>query len=129
MIYVISTLSNDNEYVVYENRDDISIPRKRILIKGGANIQDRKTLQLSSQGVTTPISEADYEDLKKNPVFNLHLERGFIKIVQTNESDAKKKAEKMNTKDRSAQLTPKDYEERGFKKAPQTDLDKIETSK
>ena len=129
MIYVISTMSNDQNYCVYADRNDVKVVVKEIVIKGGANVQNRRTLQISSQGVTTPISEADYEDLKKNPVFNFHQDHGYIKVVQTNESDARKKVEKMASKDKSAQLTPQDYKDRGFKKVPQTDIDKIETNK
>lgn len=129
MIYVISTLSNDQLYCSYADRKDVKIVTKEILIKGGANIQNRRTLLASNEGVITPVSEADYAELEKNPVFKMHLEKGFIKIRKTNETDARKAAENMNTKDKSAQLTPEDYLKRGFKKAPTVDMNKIESGK
>lgn len=128
MYYVISTLSNDQNYCVYADRQDVKVVVKEILIKGGANVQNRRTLIASNQGVITPVTEADFADLEKNPVFKMHQEKGFITVRKTNESDARKASEKMDTKDKSAQLTPKDYEGRkGIKKAPTTDLNKIET--
>lgn len=129
MIYVISTMSNDNVYAIYEKREDVNVVAKSILIKGGANVQDKRILQVSSVGVTTPITEEDYNLLKDNPVFKLHQDKGFIKVVQSNESEAKKKAEKMDTKDKSAQLTPQDFKNRGFKNVPEVDVDKITTGK
>lgn len=127
MIYVISTLSNDQLYCNYADRKDVKVVTKEILIKGGANIQNRRTLLASNEGVITPVSEADFAELEKNPLFKFHQERGFIKVRKTNESDARKAAENMNTKDKSAQLTPEDYKKRGFKKPPTTDINKIET--
>ena len=129
MIYVISTMSNDVVYALYEDRQDVKIVRKEIKIYGGSNIQNRKTLQVSSKGVTTPITEEDFAELEKVPLFNFHRERGFISVVKSNETDARKKAEKVDKKDKSAQLTPQDYLNRGFKKAPTVDLDKIETGR
>jgi len=134
MIYVISSMSNDNLYCNYADRQDVKVVTKSILIKGGANVQNRRTLQASSQGVTTPISEADFAELEKNPLFRFHQEKGFIKVIKTNETDARKKAEKMDLKDKSAQKTPADYIGRviGGKtitKAPTTDIDKIETGR
>lgn len=128
MIYVISTLSNDQNYCVYADRQDVKVVVKEILIKGGANIQNRRTLYASSQGVITPVTEVDFADLEKNPVFKMHQEKGFITVRKTNESDARKASEKMTTKDKSAQLTPEDYRNRkGIKKPPTTDINKIET--
>lgn len=132
MIYVISTLSNDQLYCNYTEREDVKVVSKEILIKGGANIQNRRTLFASSQGVITPISEADFAELEKNPLFKFHQNRGFITIRKTNESDANKVAEKMTTKDISAQKTPEDYIGRKIngkiiKKAPTTDINKIMT--
>lgn len=128
MIYVISTMSNDNVYCVYENRQDVKVVKKEIKIYGGSNIQNRRTLQVSSKGVTTPITEEDFAELEKIPLFNFHRERGFITVIKSNESDARKKAEKVNLKDKSAQFTPQDYKDRGFKKVPTTDINKIEAS-
>lgn len=129
MIYVISSMSNDQLYCNYADRKDVKVVTSSILIKGGANVQNKRTLQASSQGVTTPVSEADFAELEKNSLFKFHQEKGFIKVIKTNETDARKKAEKMDLKDKSAQFTPEDYKNRGFKKAPTTDLDKIETGK
>lgn len=131
MIYVISTLSNDNEYCVYDKarkQEGINVVVKKILIKGGANVQNKRTLQVSSQGVTTPVTEADFADLEQNPVFKMQCEKGFIRYIKTNEADARRKAEKMDLKDKSAQLIAQDYEKRGMK-TPKVSVEEIESSK
>lgn len=126
LVYIISTMSNDNIYCIYEKRNDIKVVSKEIRIYGGANIQNPRTLQMSSNGVTTAISKDDFEDLKNVPMFQEHLEKGFISIIQSNENDAKKKSEKVNLKDKSAQYTEENYtKEKGFRIAPTTKLDKI----
>ena len=125
-VYVISTMSNDNVYCVYEDRKDVKVVKKEIKIYGGSNIQNRRTLQVSSKGVTTPISEEDFADLEKIPLFDFHRKKGFITVVKSNESDARKKAEKVNLKDKSAQFTRQDYKDRGFKKVPTANIDEIE---
>ena len=127
-VYVISNLSNDQEYCIYAKRQDVNVVVKSIIIKGGSNIQNRRTLQASSQGVTTPISDEDYAMLEKSPAFKFHMEKGFVKVIKSNETDAKKKAEKMDIKDKSAQFTPEDYKNRGFKKPPTVEMTKIEGS-
>lgn len=127
-VYVISNLSNDQEYCIYAKRQDVNVVVKSIIIKGGSNIQNRRTLQASSQGVTTPISDEDYAMLEKSPAFKFHMEKGFVKVIKSNETDAKKKAEKMDIKDKSAQFTLEDYKNRGFKKPPTVEMTKIEGS-
>lgn len=118
MPYIVSSLSADNRYAFYEKTSgNVLRVKKEILIKGGANVTDKKTL-LTPHGAVTEVSEQDLELLKTNIGFKNHLEKGFLKIVETdNKYKAEETAEKMGTKDKSAQRTPADYA-KGGKKAP-----------
>ena len=65
-VYVISTMSSAVEYCVYgENPMGNVFPvLKSVLIKGGANVIDGRTL-LTPNGVETAISDEDFELLKE----------------------------------------------------------------
>lgn len=86
---------------------------KRILIKGGANVQDRRSL-VAVDGIIQEISDADYEILKDHPWFKRQVEAGFIIPMK---SKPKEKFEDMETKDGSAQLDEKHFKKSG-RKAP-----------
>lgn len=118
MPYIISSMTGDNRYAFYEKTSgNVLRVKKEILIKGGANVSDKKTL-LTPNGVATEVSDSDLELLKSNLAFKAHLERGFIKIIETSDKyKAQETAEKMDQKDASAQRTAADYEKEG-KKAP-----------
>ncbi|MGN0016193.1 MAG: hypothetical protein ACI37O_02505 [Candidatus Avelusimicrobium sp.] len=120
MPYIISSLTADHRYAFYEKTSgNVLRVKKEILIKGGANVANKKTL-LTPSGAVTEVSERDLELLKTNISFKNHLERGFLKIMETsNKYKAEETAEKMDAKDKSAQRTPEDYEKEG-KKAPRT---------
>lgn len=120
MAYILSSLSSDTKYCFWEKQgENIVAVQKEILIKGGANVADKKTL-ITPNGASTEVSDKDLELLKTNPSFKRHLEKGFIKIVETdNKYKAQEEAEKLDQKDASAQKTPEDYQKKG-KKAPAT---------
>lgn len=120
MPYVISSLSRDNVFAVYEKKSgNVLVVKKSILIKGGANVTNKKTL-LMPNGVATEVSKEDLEILKENTGFKKFLERGFMKIMESGSKfKAQDEAEKMTEKDSSAQITEEDYKKKG-KKAPRT---------
>lgn len=120
MPYVISSLSRDNVFAVYEKKSgNVLVVKKSILIKGGANVTNKKTL-LMPNGVATEVSKEDLEILKENTGFKKFLERGFMKIMESGSKfKAQDEAEKMTEKDSSAQITEDDYKKKG-KKAPRT---------
>lgn len=68
-IYIYSTLSSSVEYEVDGGRT--------ILVGGGANVADKHFF--TPQGVVTSVSAEDLAQLKKNRVFKLHAENGFMK--------------------------------------------------
>ena len=120
MPYVISSLSRDNVFAVYEKKSgNVLVVKKSILIKGGANVADKKTL-ITPSGVATEVSKEDLEILKANTAFKKFMERGFIKVLESGSKfKAQDEAEKMAEKDASAQITKEDYKKKG-KKAPRT---------
>lgn len=120
MPYVISSLSRDNTFAVYEKKSgNVLVIKKSILIKGGAHVADKKTL-VTPNGVPTEVSKEDLEILKENYAFKKFLERGFMKIMESGSKfKAQDESEKMTEKDASAQITKEDYEKKG-KKAPRT---------
>lgn len=120
MPYIISSLSSDVKYVFWNKvAENVVTPYKEILIKGGAHVADKKTLVMPN-GVVTEVSKDDLELLITNPCFKTHLEGGFVKIVETeSKHKAQDEGDKMETEDKSAQITPKTYKKRG-QKAPAT---------
>lgn len=127
--YVISTLSNDVLYNVYDNkRKDINVVVKQILVKGGSNVINKKGFQVSSTGITTEVSDEDLKLLEENAVFKMHRERGFVKVIKGAQSSAQNAAEKMDEKDKSAQLTSEDFIKKNLPK-PKLSIEEVEEGK
>ncbi len=108
MPYVYSTLTNGNEYAEYEpGGADIPVLKKKVEIKGGANVANKKSL-ITPLGVATRVSDEDLEFLKNHPEFQRHMKAGYISIGKTN-ADPEKFASNMKGPDESAPLTPADF--------------------
>lgn len=107
--YIYSTLTADNAYAIYENNPNADIPviERKILIKGGANVADRKTLY-TPKGVVTQVSDEDLALLEKDYSFQQHVKNGFIK-VERHEAPVEKIVADMTPKDKSAPKTPNDF--------------------
>lgn len=104
--YIISTLSSGVDYSFYKtapNGQDIVY--KTVSIKGGANVPDKNTLFIP-KGVETKITDEEYELLKTHAVFQLHVDKGFIKVIKTSAKDIEKAVETLEKEDTSAPLTP-----------------------
>lgn len=102
--YIHSTASQPMVYPVYAGGTDKPIKVKEILINGAANVVDHFTLRTPT-GAVTEVSDEDLELLKKNPAFQRHVARGFMKVVGESELNT----EDMQAKDNSAQLLDADY--------------------
>lgn len=105
--YAFSTLANDQLYTNWaQGGADVPVKGHSVLIKGGTGVaNDRLVTPL---GVCTEITEYDFEELQRNPVFNNHKEKGFI-VIQAKKAEAEKVAADMNLDDESAPLTEDDY--------------------
>lgn len=121
MAYIVSKASQDIEYCDWQkSRNGLNIKKFSVVIKGGANVLDRKTLE-TSNGTVTEVSAAELKFLESNSTFKRHMERGWMEICKT-KGDADKKAAKVMKnddgdviKDGSAQLTAEDFEKKGQK--------------
>jgi hypothetical protein len=112
-IYVFSTLSSDHCYTVYhqlkkdDRGDKPAMKKGSVLIKGGANVVDRKHL-ITPKGVMTTVNEAEFKLLQEDPVFKRHVERGHITFSEkraSNQEEIDKVAlADMNEKDKSAPI-------------------------
>lgn len=108
--YIYSTLAAAVNYGGHtEGGGDVPVPADPIVIQGGANIPD-KYMRTPDGAVITPVTEAQYEILKANPVFQLHEKNGFIK-VSDKKVDAEKVAADMEGRDNSAPLVDQDFAE------------------
>jgi len=117
MPYIYSTLSNDNEYPIYENGGaDVKVVKKSIRIKGGANVANKNLI--TPLGVMTEVTAAELAELEKNEVFITQKAAGFI-TVDNKKTDADNAAKNMTKEDKSAPATPEHYEEKK-KPAPKT---------
>lgn len=127
MKYVISTMASSVEYCQYDtSRKDINILKDSVVIVGKTGVANKKTLETSYGGTITPITDQQFVWLKENPLFKMHEKAGFVR-VENSKSVAEGKAEKeAEVKDKSAQLTDKDFDEQGIEK-PVTTVEDVMT--
>ena len=122
MKYVVSRLSAGVEYTLYEEiAGGKQVATGSIFVMGGAKVANKKTL-VTPQGVVTPVSDAQAEQLKRHPLFKIHEANGNVKILEKDPVDADNAATDLDG-DKGAQLTPEDYKKTG-KKTPKTGKDK-----
>ena len=121
MPHIVSTLSADVDYTTYYKKSEpggVNVVEKKIRVKGGANVANRKLLNISDvltpKGVVTHVSEEDLGHLEKDEVFQTHKKNGFIQVVKSNSApNGDKVAKDLEEKDASAPFSPEDYEEGG----------------
>lgn len=112
MKYIVSKSSQGIEFGDWKTTTGgINRLVRSVLIKGGAFVADKKTLE-AVKGVVNEVSDEDYEWLKDNPTFKQMVDDGYI-VVFEKEGPANKEADKGDMKDNSAQLTPEDFEAAG----------------
>lgn len=119
MPYILSKLSNTQCYTQYvKGVNDINNVVETVVIKGGADVINKKTLE-TPNGVVTEVTEQQLDILKQNKDFNRHVELGFITVIEHKPSEEKveEKAIEM-PKDNSRQKTAKDYKKAKGKAKP-----------
>lgn len=112
MKYVYSTLTADTAYSFGHGAD--GQPSKLILVKGGHGVANKHII--TPQGVCTALDDADADLLATHPLFQIHQKNGFV-VIDATKTEAEKVASIMEGRDKSAPLTPQDYELAG-KQAP-----------
>lgn len=120
MPYIVSKASQDIEYSLWTtSRSGQHQVKKGVVVKGGANVINKKTLETPT-AVVTEVSSEDLEFLLQNSAFKRHMKAGFMSVEKSQSSASKqvKAADLENdtgVKDGSAQLTPGYYKKRGRK--------------
>lgn len=111
MPYVYSTLACDQEYTAWDiigNGSDIKIkPGRSVLVKGGHGVANKNII--TPQGVATRVSDEDVQFLMTVDAFKMHLNGGYVKI-EADKHETEVVAADMARDDKSAPLTPQEYE-------------------
>ena len=109
-MYIVSHESASVEFPKWIKTKTGVDANSSIVIKGGAGVIDKKTME-TPKGVITEITKEDLDFLKTQSLFNEKVKQGSYEIVE-NEKKAKESSKK-GKKDKGAQLTAKDFEEAG----------------
>lgn len=93
--YVYCTLANDQRYIERDkNRNVVAT----VFIAGKANVPNKH--MLTARGVSTEVTDEQLSVLRKNKVFKLHEQNGYI-TVDARKADANKVSDSMNGNDPS----------------------------
>lgn len=107
-VYIYSTLSASQKYTTYkEGPGGLPVPVSSVFVQGGANVADRRLI--TPKGVVTKVTAEQFEMLKRDAVFAIHLENGYI-TTSTSKEDADVVAEDLTARDGSAPTIESDYE-------------------
>lgn len=108
MAFILSTLSAPVEYTIYSKDfagDQPTLNRviDKVVIDGYANMANKHFV--TEKSVLTEVTDEQLELLKANKVFQMHVNNGYLKIVETKTNDTSN----MEEVDKSAPLTPEKY--------------------
>lgn len=109
MSFILSTLSAPVEYTIYSS--DLAVNQHptvnrvvdKVVIDGYANMANKHFV--TNKSVLTEVTDEQLEHLKLNKVFQMHVNNGYLKIVETKTEDTSN----MEEFDKSAPLTPDKY--------------------
>lgn len=110
-VFIYSTMTCSvifNIYTVESDKNAIPKVLKSIEIYGGHGMRLPKGID-TVRGVVTRVSARDYEMLQKEIGFVQQVKAGFL-LVDSSQVDPEKKLKDMAEKDKSAPLTPEDFE-------------------
>lgn len=108
MPFILSTLSTPVEYTTY-SRDlagqnpTVNRVLSKVVIDGYANMANKHFI--TEKSVLTEVTDEQVELLKQNKVFQMHVDNGYMKIVETRTEDTSN----MEEFDKSAPLTPEKF--------------------
>lgn len=108
MAFILSTLSAPVEYTTYANdaaigNSPVNRVVSKIVIDGYANVANKHFI--TEKSCLTEVTDEQLEELKLNKVFQMHVDNGYLKIVETKTDDTSN----MEEFDKSAPLTPEKY--------------------
>lgn len=112
MAKIISTMSNDQNYTFYKRGSNNNwLVDKTIHVKGKANVADKYLITRDFSETIITDEEADMllgrNGHPGNPDFKNHVKRGHLKVADYMDAS---NAGDLEKKDKSAPLTPADYE-------------------
>ena len=108
MAFILSTLSAPVEYTIYckdfaGDQPTLNRVIRKIVIDGYANMASKHFI--TEKSVLTEVTDEELELLKANKVFLMHVNNGYLKIIETKTNDTSN----MEEFDKSAPLTPDRY--------------------
>jgi hypothetical protein len=109
MHYVYSTLGQDMCYTAWIPTHDLHQVEHTIVVKGGTGVIDKNLV--TKNGVRTEINEKDYEFLKENEVFKMHVKNKYI-TVESKKYKTESVVKDLQPRDNSSQLTTKDFHDK-----------------
>jgi hypothetical protein len=123
LLCVFSTLAASVEYTDWKDSPNgVPVPGERVTIKGGAGVANEHFM--TPRGVPTMVTEAQAEMLKRNTLFKLHEQNGYVAIDTVErppgEVEVENAAAALNGRDTSAPLVDADFSGREGDKAPTT---------
>ena len=101
--YITSSLTNAQEYTVYDGIN----PVKSIRVNGGHGLNNRHLITLN--GAVTEVSDEDLALLRANPLFQRHVDNGYIKV--TGDDNGERVAGDLESRDSSAPMNQNDVDE------------------
>lgn len=105
-IYIYSTLTADQLYTNYQSSTNgVPLATAKILIRGGANLMSKALV--TPRGVVTEVTAEELAELKRNPMFDLHMKNGFIQISEA-KMDVEAAVSDMVGRDQSAPIVEQD---------------------
>ena len=113
MTYIVSHEAQSVEFPRYVKTKAGVSAESSILIKGGADVINKKTMHTPA-GIITEVSKEDLEFLKTQYLFNFKVENGSYEIVETEKKAKEQASKRAKVKDKGAQLTAKDFEDAGI---------------
>ena len=125
--YILSTMTAGVNYTTYRNVGGLPVVVRKVLIYGGAGIPSEKSgfgevvanaegkPIWTADGIVTPVSEEDYLLLKDHKVFQKHMDKGYLKVINAdirgNHKQIQKYAGDMH-RDGFGQLTKQNIDKR-----------------
>lgn len=119
MFHVYSTATCDMIYTDHQigvERGSLPQVKRKVLIRGGSNIADRRTF-VTNLGIVTTVTDEDMQFLKNNKGFQDAVQKGFMTFSE-HKVDPEVAAAEMDTRDGSAPLRPEDFAEKDQEKEP-----------
>ncbi len=109
--YVYSTLATGMDYTNHVATHDLPRVVAKVTINGGAGVADKNLV--TPLGGVTEITEEKLEQLRLNPVFQMHEKNGFVK-VDDRRRDVEVAVADLQARDESAPAIPEDFAEEGL---------------